>query len=103
MRAKPSWSEIIRAEPRLRRLYADVRAIKDDKSRPSFCANGAWYGYCDTPRPTLKQRMFYLVGFHAAKPELRTMAAYDVAYNKLYSALPDCRDCLCLGAGLYSR
>ncbi len=26
-----------------------MRAIKDDKSKPSFCANAVWYGYYPSP------------------------------------------------------
>ena len=32
------------------------------------------------------------------EPRLRTPAAYSVTYDKLYNALPDCRDCGCVSA-----
>jgi hypothetical protein len=40
--------------------------------------------------------MCRLVGFEADNPVLRTMGAYDAAYDKLYGALPDCRNCICM-------
>jgi hypothetical protein len=93
---KLTWRDLTKAEPRLERLYADVRQIKDDKSKPAFCANFVWYGYGKYRGHSLKERMYYLVGFMAANPELRTMDAYDIAYRKLYDALPDCRNCGCI-------
>jgi len=30
-------------EPRLLRLYREIRAVKDDKRKPVFCANMRWY------------------------------------------------------------
>jgi hypothetical protein len=40
-----TWREITNMEPCLRRLYTDIRAIKDDRSNPRFCANAVWYGW----------------------------------------------------------
>ena len=40
--------------------------------------------------------MIYLVGHLCHKPEVKTMEAYHVAYDKLYNALPDCRNCVCM-------
>jgi hypothetical protein len=93
-RRRAAWRELTKIEPGLQRLLDHIRTIKDDKSRPAFCANGVWYGYYG--HPSLKEHMSHLVGWHAANPKLRTMEAYDVAYTKLYSALPDCRNCMCL-------
>jgi hypothetical protein len=47
--------------------------------------------------PQLKRRMSRLVGHLAEQPgDLRTCAAYDVAYRTIYQALPDCRGrCAC--------
>jgi hypothetical protein len=95
-KAKPlTWAQMVEIEPRLAALLAEIRKIKDDKSKPGFCANLRWYGSYD--RSSLKGRFFRLAGFYAAKEELRTMEAYDLGYDKLYSALPDCRNCPCFG------
>jgi hypothetical protein len=95
VKAKPlTWAQMVAIEPRLAALLAEIRKIKDDKRKPAFCANMRWYdGTYD--RSSLKGRLLYLAGFHAAKEELRTMEAYDLAYDKLYSVLPDCRNCQC--------
>jgi hypothetical protein len=53
-----------------------------------------WYGYGG--RQSFKERMYWLAGFRAEEPRLRTMHAYDVALNKLYRAPPNCRNCLCM-------
>lgn len=87
-----TWKEVVTAEPRLANLYADVCAVRDVGGN-SFCANAAWYGYRGYG---FKERMFNLVGFYAANPDLRTMEAYDLAYDKLYRALPNCRNCACM-------
>lgn len=86
-----TWSKIIAIEPRLADLFDEIKAIRDDKTRPRFCANARWYGrnWYDS----LKERMCRLVGFEAAKSALRSADAYDLVYDKLYNALPDCRGC----------
>lgn len=75
-------------EPRLWSLY---RKAKREKPGPGFCANRVWY-------VTLKPQLVQLVGWHAERPELRTSHAYDLAYDTIYEALPDCQheDILCL-------
>ncbi len=75
-------------EPRLRGLYAQARAIRDDRHTPSFCANNVWVN-------ALKPQLLELVGWEARNPDLRTSEAYDLAYEMVYEALPDCRNCLC--------
>jgi hypothetical protein len=91
-----TWSQMVAVEPALGSLLAEIRKVKDDKTKPAFCANAWWYGYGSRADCGFKARFIYLVGFHATKKELRTMEAYSFAYNKLYSALPDCRNCQCL-------
>jgi hypothetical protein len=88
-----TWEEMTRLEPRLETLYRRVCTIKDPGGS-AFCANACWYGYGG--HPSLKEPMTHLVGFDARNPQLRTMEAYNLAYQKLYSALPDCRNCMCL-------
>jgi hypothetical protein len=89
-----TWTQIVKLEPRLAALYRQAKAVKDDKSKRSFCANTVWYG--SYGRAGFKDRMVRLVGFETANPRLQTMRAYDIAYGKLYSALPDCRNCMCM-------
>ena len=38
------FDELCEIEPRLRALYERAKGIKDDKRRPSFCANDVWFG-----------------------------------------------------------
>ncbi len=94
---KITWELLCSLEPRLLDLLAEVRAIKDDKSKPSFCANAVWYG--EFGHPGIKPKLIHLVGWHASGTDrrLRSPEAYDLATNTLYNALPDCRgDCFCL-------
>ena len=64
-------------------------------NEPAFCANAFWYGYATAEDRGLKDRLLKLTGFHAARPELRTVDAYDAACKKLGAALPVCRNCRC--------
>lgn len=81
---------LIRREPRLERLQAELAAVRDDGGS-SFCANRLWYVLYD---PKLKR----LVGEGAEgnDPLLRTRDAYELARHVLYRLLPDCRDCICV-------
>src|SRR5262245_37108682 len=90
-----TWVKIVRIEPRLKRLYAEISKIKDDKTKPSFCANAVWYGYF-SHHGLFKECMLCLAGFYADKPELRTMETYNLVCDKLNNALPNCRNCGCL-------
>lgn len=93
-----TWAKLVKLEPRLAGVLAEARAVKDDKSKPVFCANAAWYGY-GANRNGLREKVIRLVGWEAERkgiPELRTQAAYDVAYHHVYDALPPCRDCICM-------
>lgn len=78
-----TWEEIISTEPKLLALFEKAWSYK---SWEGFCANSIWYG----PNG-LRQKLSHLVGFGAAKHQLRTSQAYDLAYSKIYNALPDCR------------
>jgi hypothetical protein len=81
-----TWDDLVVIEPALAELLAEIKAVS---SHENFCANLVWYGYGG--RPGFKKRMSLLVGYYARKPELRTMDAYDVAYETCYDLLPDCR------------
>src|SRR5215208_2067079 len=88
-----TWENLVEVEPRLRALERDVQTVAD-KGGPSFCANAIWYGYLD-PEFGFKERMTRYMGWIAEVPELRSIEAYDLAYEHLYDLLPDCRNCTC--------
>jgi hypothetical protein len=81
-----TWAEIKRIEPHLDALFKEARAVKDDRRKPAFCGNRVWYDL-------FKPRLLDLVGWDAPDARIRTMRAYDVAYDKIYDALPGCRNC----------
>lgn len=92
---KPTFAQLVKAEPRLADLARAAARVVDDRRAASFCANAHWYGYRGLPglKPALEQ----LVGWGAQRrdehPVLGTSAAYDVAYETIYCLLPDCRNC----------
>jgi hypothetical protein len=88
-----SWERIVEIEPRLRQAEMELSAMTRKNKKP-FCANAIWYGYRD-PAFSYKERVNRYTGWHAEKPELRSPAAYDIAYDHLYDLLPGCRGCLC--------
>src|SRR5262245_38074830 len=96
---KLTFAQLARLEPGLRALLREARSYHRGAPR-NFCANAVWYGYPRGPGPCgggLKDRMQRLVGFHRRDGDevLRTSAAYDVAYDTIFRALPDCRECGC--------
>lgn len=90
---KLKWSQLVKWEPRLKELQRDIKAVKDDPTRPAFCANLVWY-----KAGGFKVRLCHLVGWDAegSEPLLHTPEAYDLAYDRLYELLPPCRNCNCL-------
>ena len=74
---------MVSIEPELKALFEKAKAYKPVKN---FCANQMWHG-----RNGLKQELCRLVGFGAKNFQLRTSEAYDLAYCKIYNALPDCQ------------
>ncbi len=86
--ARLTWSVLVEHEPRLKHLERTVRKVKDEGGE-SFCANEWWY------ERGLKDQLVLLAGWSARNPRLRSEAAYDLAYDRLYDLLPDCRDCSC--------
>jgi len=89
---KPTWKALVKTEPRLAVLLKEAQGV--DGSGHHFCANRVWY-----QRQGLKDRLCRLVGWDVKGrgiPLLATEGAYDVAYDKIYAALPDCRDCVCM-------
>ena len=85
-----TFAQLVRLEPRLKTLEADIRRVRDDRRKRAFCANHVWYG-----PDGFKGRLLQLVGWHAANERLRSPEVYDLAYEHLYNLLPDCRNCLC--------
>jgi hypothetical protein len=94
-----SWALLVELEPSLLTLYHEAKAVKDDEKRPWFCANAVWYGRYGNEG--FKQRLVELVGYSVTRrggdPRLASSRAYDIAYHKIYQALPDCRSCVCWG------
>jgi hypothetical protein len=91
-----TWAELVRLEPGLGPLLEEARAHHADRSAV-FCANAVFYGSADSTRG-LKRRLLRLVGRDSGRAGvLGTSVAYDVAYDTIFAALPDCRgECACL-------
>lgn len=81
-----SWEVIIAIDPF---FYDLLREIQGVRAGENFCANRIWF---EIYKPAIVRR----IGWHAPNyaPEiLKTVRAYEIAYEKLYSALPDCQNC----------
>lgn len=79
-----TWAELVARKPRLRDLLAELRGLSPP---PDFCANALWYAVPQGYR----ERLSALVGWGVADPILGSSDAYDVTYDTLYGALPDCQ------------
>ena len=94
---KITWRILCELEPRLLDLYNEVSSIKDEGGE-YFCANAVWYGRGNFEG--FKHRLVALVGFRrqndGSDPRLAASRSYDIAYHKIYDALPDCRNCACI-------
>jgi hypothetical protein len=90
-----TFVQLAALEPRLNDLLAEARAYHADTD-PDFCANAVWYGYPGFGTG-IKPRLCKLVGWGSGQcGYLRTKEAYDLAYETIYQALPDCRGrCAC--------
>lgn len=101
---KLTFDDLARLEPRLRGLEFEILRCKHALRRKrNLCGNGLWYGYGRFPLFMFKSRMSALVGWgQRGAPDdpdeqmLRSEHAYSVAYERLYSLLPNCRNCGCL-------
>lgn len=92
-----TWATLVKDEPQLKALLAEAKCITDNRSKSSFCANAAWYGYAGWPG--LEPRLVALVGWgrpSEGDPVLHSQEAYDLAYHRIYDVLPDCRNCGCM-------
>lgn len=84
-----TWDDLVREEPRLARLEADIRQIPKPKDK-TLCANAIWFGY-PGHEPGYKNRLVRLVGWYATNGKLTSDEAYDTAYRYLYELVPDCQ------------
>jgi hypothetical protein len=96
-RPKPMFDDLARLEPRLADLLAEAQGYGRDRN-PDFCANAVWYGYAGH-QPGLRSRLTKLVGWESGHGGLLgSSLAYDIAYDTIEAALPDCRGhCACSG------
>jgi hypothetical protein len=93
-----TWQTIIPLRPALVALLERALSIYDDQRNDSFCANAVWYGEGSYYGQGLKEQLTRLVGWETEGPAiLCTNEAYDAAYTVVYSALPNCRNCWCMG------
>lgn len=92
-----TWQQLVRLEPRLAALLAEAKVVRDDGRGRWFCGNAVFYGYPGWRG--FKPRLRALVGWDrpAYHPVLSGRRAYDLVYQTIYRALPDCRgECGCL-------
>lgn len=73
------WNMISEVEPRLWQMYIRAVQVNDNP----VCANKIWFD-------EFKPELLGLVGWEATHPSLKSEWAYDVAYQTIYAALPDC-------------
>ena len=88
----PTWTKMCHVEQDLLGLYIDaMNRTRDEESKNKrcVCANHIWY-------QDFKPRLRLLVGWEARNPLLWSSECYDVAYQKIYDAMPECRECGCI-------
>ena len=75
--------ELLDLEPRLSDLLHDALQGED---KPDYCADEYWYR-------EIKPRLLKIVGWYAETDNeiLKSSESYDISYQFIYSALPDCR------------
>jgi hypothetical protein len=89
---EPTWEDLLQAEPKLG-ILLDIVRDADRGTTASFCGVTAWHGIGG--RQGFKMRLYWLAGFRAHNPALRTSRAYEVATEFLLASLPPCRGCFC--------
>ena len=85
-KTKLTWHRLCCLEPALGHLLRDIQinVKRIAKNNPRFDADSCWYG-------EYKPQLTRLVGFasvHKNDEILSSSEAYDLAYKKLYSAMP---------------
>ncbi|MCL2347325.1 MAG: hypothetical protein FWC50_03580 [Planctomycetaceae bacterium] len=86
MKSNITFYHLCQLEPRLRHLETVAKSIKAGKK---FCASEVWYG-----PGGIKSQMRQLVGYEGCYSKNEILCsdeAYDVAYQHLWSLLPNCR------------
>lgn len=82
------WRELAELEPQLQKLYEEAKSY-EDKSPDSYSyVNGIFY---DKIRPKVVKLVGWSQKDKAVNPQLTTSRAYDIAYEKIYNALPNCK------------
>jgi hypothetical protein len=89
-----AFEELARAEPRLRELEAEARAVSDDGRASFFCSNYRWLPLNGRLRELLGVARIPVPG-DEARPLLYDSRAYEEAFGHLSRLLPPCRDCGC--------
>jgi hypothetical protein len=81
------FQSLAELEPLLGSLMREAASTIDTGDK-SFCANRVWY-------QRFKPRLEAIVGWHrhSGPDVLKTAEAYGAAYEAIYAALPDCRNC----------
>ena len=89
----PTWEELVALDARFADLLNLARSYHQSRRR-RFCANHVYVW-------ELKPRLEDLAGCSRrwGPKLLRTEAAYDVARETVYNALPGCRGCACIPHG----
>jgi hypothetical protein len=82
-----TYEQLAKLDPSLNVLLRRAR------NQSGNCANAAWYG-----PDGIRAEMTRVIGHGRTHgpSELKTSAAYDIAYRTLYAALPACDGCGCL-------
>ena len=98
MTEKRDWDTLVKLEPRLQDLLDEALAYNEQSASENWaCAN--WF----MGPVGVGNKMDTLVGWFAEKdiPELKTSQAWDVVHEKIYDALPACRNCACIAIEEY--
>ena len=86
---KITWDEIVRRAPILGALYKIARNFK---TYPGYDKLDVWYGF--DGRLGFKPILVEVVGVAVNHDSvLRTSEAYDIAYQKIFGALPEFSPC----------
>lgn len=122
-RPKPiTWDLLVELEPKLGALYNEAKSYRRG---PHYCATSTWYGWRTGSRGSFKSKVCALIGFERGvleddsddtrcgpidladvvlteyerpvddDPRLYTPWAYDLAYQTICKALPNCRNSRC--------
>lgn len=90
-----TWASLVQLEPKLGRLLDEAQRHKDNGVAPEYCANAIWFGWRQFDGHGIKERLCELVGWERVSKAnvgvLGTSEAYDIAYETIYDALPNCR------------